>query len=102
VLSGHAGVKEMVVIGQPSARWGECGCAVIVRSALWLGDDAALVAELRALATTRLARFKQPKTYAGSSARPGFTAPAAPNTDFTSRNSSKPNAPHSRPSPDCL
>ena len=25
-----------------------------------------------------------------------------PNTDFTSRNSSKPNAPHSRPSPDCL
>jgi len=51
------------VIGQPSARWGESACAVIVKSPAWLGDEAALIAELRALAMTRLARFKQPKTY---------------------------------------
>jgi acyl-CoA synthetase (AMP-forming)/AMP-acid ligase II len=63
VLSGHPGVKEVGVIGQPSSKWGECGCAVIVKSASWLGDEPALVAELRALAMTRLARFKQPKTY---------------------------------------
>jgi len=63
VLSSHPGVKEVGVIGQPSAKWGESGCAVVVRAEAWPGEEAALVAELRALVQTRLARFKQPKTY---------------------------------------
>jgi acyl-CoA synthetase (AMP-forming)/AMP-acid ligase II len=63
VLCGHAGVREVGVIGQPSARWGESVCAVVVRGDGWKGDDDLLVQELRALAHTRLARFKQPKAY---------------------------------------
>ena len=50
------------MIGQPSARWGESVCAVVVRGDGWKGDDALLAAELRALAQSRLAKFKQPKT----------------------------------------
>jgi acyl-CoA synthetase (AMP-forming)/AMP-acid ligase II len=64
VLSRHPHVREVGVIGQPSDRWGESACAVVVKSPAWAGDDAALEAELRALAQSRLARFKQPKTYA--------------------------------------
>ena len=63
VLSAHPGVSEVGVIGQPSTRWGECACAVVVRSASWQGDDGMLRAELRELAQQRLAKFKQPKTY---------------------------------------
>ena len=63
VLSAHPAVSEVGVIGQPSARWGESACAVVVRSPGWTGDDAALLEELRALACTRLAKFKQPKRY---------------------------------------
>jgi acyl-CoA synthetase (AMP-forming)/AMP-acid ligase II len=63
VLSGHAGVREVGVIGQPSAKWGESVCAVVVRGDGWKGDDELLVQELRALAQSRLARFKQPKAY---------------------------------------
>jgi acyl-CoA synthetase (AMP-forming)/AMP-acid ligase II len=63
VLSGHPGVREIGVIGQPSAKWGESVCAVVVRGDGWKGDDDLLVQELRALAVTRLARFKQPKSY---------------------------------------
>jgi acyl-CoA synthetase (AMP-forming)/AMP-acid ligase II len=63
VLSGHAGVREVGVIGQPSAKWGESVCAVVVRGDGWKGDDDLLVQELRALAQSRLARFKQPKAY---------------------------------------
>ena len=33
---------------------------------------------------------------------PALAFGSAPKTDFTSRNSSNPNAPHSRPRPDCL
>ncbi len=62
VLGGHPGVREVGVIGQPSARWGESVCAVVVRGDGWKGDDALLAAELRALAQSRLAKFKQPKT----------------------------------------
>jgi acyl-CoA synthetase (AMP-forming)/AMP-acid ligase II len=63
VLSSHPGVSEVGVIGQPSARWGESACAVVVRSNGWKGDDDLLQQELRALAQSRLAKFKQPKTY---------------------------------------
>lgn len=63
VLSAHAGVREVGVIGQPSAKWGESVCAVVVRGDGWKGDDELLVQELRALAQSRLARFKQPKAY---------------------------------------
>jgi acyl-CoA synthetase (AMP-forming)/AMP-acid ligase II len=63
VLSGHQGVREVGVIGQPSAKWGESVCAVIVRGDGWKGDDDLLVQELRTLAQSRLARFKQPKSY---------------------------------------
>ena len=63
VLCSHPGVRELGVIGQPSARWGECVCAVVVRGDGWKGDDELLVQELRALAESRLARYKQPKRY---------------------------------------
>ena len=63
VLSGHAGVREVGVIGQPSAKWGESVCAVVARGDGWKGDDEMLVQELKSLAQTRLARFKQPKSY---------------------------------------
>jgi acyl-CoA synthetase (AMP-forming)/AMP-acid ligase II len=70
VLGGHAGVREVGVIGQPSPRWGESVCAVIVRGDDWKGDDEVLVQELRALVQSRLARFKQPKTYVFMNALP--------------------------------
>jgi acyl-coenzyme A synthetase/AMP-(fatty) acid ligase len=35
----------------------------VVRASRWGGDEARLLEELRALAQTRLAKFKQPKTY---------------------------------------
>jgi acyl-CoA synthetase (AMP-forming)/AMP-acid ligase II len=70
VLSAHSGVREVGVIGQPSAKWGESTCAVVVRGDGWKGDDELLVRELQALAQTRLARFKQPRTYVFVSALP--------------------------------
>jgi acyl-CoA synthetase (AMP-forming)/AMP-acid ligase II len=63
VLSRHPHVQEVGVIGQPSSRWGESACAIVVKSAAWTGDDAALELELRELAQGRLAKFKQPKRY---------------------------------------
>ena len=63
VLSAHPGVSEVGVIGQPSAKWGESACAVVVRAGHWSGDEARLLDELRTLAQTRLAKFKQPKRY---------------------------------------
>jgi len=62
-LSRHPHVREVGVIGQSSARWGESACAVIVVAPAWSGDRTTLEAELRAIAQSRLARFKQPKTY---------------------------------------
>jgi acyl-CoA synthetase (AMP-forming)/AMP-acid ligase II len=63
VLSAHPGVSEVGVIGQPSDRWGESACAIVVRASRWDGDEDRLIEELRALAQARLARFKQPKRY---------------------------------------
>jgi acyl-CoA synthetase (AMP-forming)/AMP-acid ligase II len=70
VLSAHPGVSEVGVIGQPSAKWGECACAVVVRGSGWKGDDQLLVQELKALAQQRLAKFKQPKSYVFMDALP--------------------------------
>jgi acyl-CoA synthetase (AMP-forming)/AMP-acid ligase II len=70
VLSRHPGVREVGVIGQPCSRWGESVCAVVVRGDGWKGDDALLVDELRTLAQSRLARFKQPKAYVFMAALP--------------------------------
>jgi acyl-CoA synthetase (AMP-forming)/AMP-acid ligase II len=64
VLLAHPGVKQVAVIGQPSARWGECPCAVVVMADSWAGDEAGLAEELKAHVRNRLARYKQPKAYA--------------------------------------
>jgi acyl-CoA synthetase (AMP-forming)/AMP-acid ligase II len=63
VLLGHAGVKEVGVIGQPSDRWGESPCAVIVRAENWQRSDAELVEELKTYVQSRLARYKQPRAF---------------------------------------
>jgi acyl-CoA synthetase (AMP-forming)/AMP-acid ligase II len=70
VLGSHPGVSEVGVIGQPSVKWGECACAVVVRGSGWKGDDQLLVQELKALAQQRLAKFKQPKSYVFMDALP--------------------------------
>ena len=51
------------MIGQPSARWGESACAVIVIADDWQRTKAELTEELRAHVNGRLARYKQPRAY---------------------------------------
>jgi acyl-CoA synthetase (AMP-forming)/AMP-acid ligase II len=61
VILSHPGVREVAVVAQPSARWGESPLAVVVRTA----DDSgtALRAEdVLAWCDGKLARFKQPKS----------------------------------------
>jgi acyl-CoA synthetase (AMP-forming)/AMP-acid ligase II len=70
VLSSHPGVSEVGVIGQPSSKWGESACAVVVRGDGWQGADELLEQELRALAQSRLAKFKQPRAYVFIAALP--------------------------------
>ncbi|HEU5152690.1 MAG TPA: AMP-binding protein [Iamia sp.] len=55
VLSGHPAIADVAVIGQPSDRWGESPCAVVVPA------DGFDPADLRAWAAERLAPFKQPR-----------------------------------------
>jgi len=56
VILQHPGVADAAVIGQPSAKWGESGLAVVVRA------DPALTAEaVLAHCQGKLARFKQPR-----------------------------------------
>lgn len=56
VLTGHPAVLEVAVIGQPSERWGEALCAVVV------ADGELDPEELIIWARARLAGFKVPQT----------------------------------------
>jgi acyl-CoA synthetase (AMP-forming)/AMP-acid ligase II len=56
VILGHPQVKEVAVIGIPSAKWGESPLAVIVPA-----DDGLTEADVLAFCEGRLARFKLPK-----------------------------------------
>lgn len=56
VILSHPAVREVAVVAQPSARWGESPLAVVV------SDDEGLTAEeVLAWCDGRLARFKMPK-----------------------------------------
>jgi O-succinylbenzoate-CoA ligase len=57
VILTHPGIREVAVIGQASARWGESPCAVVVA-----GDPALEADDVLAWCEGRLARFKTPKT----------------------------------------
>lgn len=59
VLLAHPGVKEVAVIGERNAEWGEIVVAVVVPRAGATVDAAALDAHCLA----HLARFKRPKRY---------------------------------------
>jgi fatty-acyl-CoA synthase len=57
LLSGHEGISQAYAIGVPDERWGEIGCACVVRAP---GSD--ITAEdVVALCKQKLARFKVPK-----------------------------------------
>jgi fatty-acyl-CoA synthase len=57
LLSGHPGVSQVYVVGAPDERWGEVGCAFVVRDPASDVEAEALIALCRA----RLARFKVPR-----------------------------------------
>jgi long-chain acyl-CoA synthetase len=57
VLLEHPGVREVSVVGQPDAEWGEVVVAFVAADA---GVDAAA---LDALCLQRIARFKRPRHY---------------------------------------
>jgi fatty-acyl-CoA synthase len=57
-IAAHEGVAEVVVLGVPDEKWGEVGRAIVVKRAAATLDDASL----RTWLTTRLAKFKVPKT----------------------------------------
>src|SRR3546814_19593273 len=59
VLLAHPAVADVAVIGQPSQRWGESPCAVVVTAPDGDGLDPA---ELIAWAGERLARYKLPRS----------------------------------------
>ena len=56
VLSGHSGIKEVAVIGMPSAKWGESPLAVVVKS-----EDSLTAKEVLDFCKGKLAPFKLPK-----------------------------------------
>lgn len=65
LLHGHPGIRDVAVIGQPSARWGESPFAVVVR------EDPSLTAEgVLEYCRGKLARFKQPRGVAFVDALP--------------------------------
>src|SRR3546814_16651822 len=59
VLLAHPAVADVAVIGQPSQRWGESPCAVVVAAP---DGDGVGAAELIAWAGERLARYKLPRS----------------------------------------
>ena len=56
VLLACPGVRDVAVIGQPNAKWGESPLAIVVR-----GDTTLCEADVLAHCQGKLARFKQPK-----------------------------------------
>ena len=56
VILAHPKVRDVGVIGQPSAKWGESPAAIVVR-----GDDALTEADVLAWCAGKLARYKLPK-----------------------------------------
>ena len=57
LLSGHEGISQAYAIGVPDERWGEIGCACVVRAP---GSDIG-ADDVIALCKEKLARFKVPK-----------------------------------------
>jgi len=57
VILAHPLVADVAVIGQPSAKWGESGCAVVVR-----GDERLDAQAVLDHCQGKLARFKQPRS----------------------------------------
>ncbi|GAB2869666.1 class I adenylate-forming enzyme family protein [Nocardioides pacificus] len=60
VLGAHPGISQVYAVGAVDDRWGEIGCAVIVRAPGPDGDNLD-AEEVVSYAKTRLARFKVPK-----------------------------------------
>jgi acyl-CoA synthetase (AMP-forming)/AMP-acid ligase II len=56
VILSHPQVREVAVIGQASAKWGESPLAIVVKS-----DDALTESDVLAFCRGKLARFKLPK-----------------------------------------
>ncbi|WP_370289719.1 class I adenylate-forming enzyme family protein [Nocardioides sp.] len=61
VLAAHPGVSQAFAVGLTDERWGEIGCAVVVRAPAAPGATVVDEAELIAHAKQHLARFKVPK-----------------------------------------
>ncbi|CCW13697.1 class I adenylate-forming enzyme family protein [Rhodococcus aetherivorans] len=57
LLAGHPGISQVYAIGIPDERWGEAGCACIVRAP----GSTVTAAEVIDLCKAQLARFKVPK-----------------------------------------
>ena len=63
VLSDVPGVSEVAVFGLPDEQWGQRVCVAYVTSIGSAGARMSVEESLRAAASSRLAPYKQPKTY---------------------------------------